>query len=82
MFLKSCDAVRHTFSLGFASVDVDVCSSVVKEICRLIFTCTFDKERKLLLFLFDPSMFIEIKSTEKGQPQSEVKGEGLISCDK
>jgi hypothetical protein len=48
MFLKSCDAVRHTFSLGFASVDVDVYRSVVEEICRLIFTSTFDKKEEIM----------------------------------
>jgi hypothetical protein len=80
MFLKSCDAVRHTFSLGFASVDVDVHSSVVKEICRL--TSTFDKREEIMTISFDPSIIIEIKSTEEELPQNEVKGEGLISCDK
>ncbi len=64
MFLKSCDTVGHTFSLGFASEDVDVYSSVVKEICRLIFTSTFDKKEEIMTIFFDPGIIIKSKSTE------------------
>jgi hypothetical protein len=42
---------------------------------------TFDGEEEMTTISLDPSVVINIKSTETEPPHREVKGECLFSCD-